>query len=247
MQATALHSSDHHGWVDSTTLTYLGLALALIALPFTWWVSRYYATRRNRVSYYSQVTRLVSSRGVDGLSISWRDAPVDDPHLVALSLLCHGPRDISPDDIRAGHVRCTLGVPVLGVVGPGTDGHSRAAVTIEGECVSFSAQALLKGREVAVLVIVDGEPSPTWDCVILDGAVYDASAPPVRWFRVVLIVLLWVGVLFALTAVTNSHILEKNDLTIMWSLEPVLTVVAVLALRDELRSVLPRRDRRVRA
>jgi hypothetical protein len=230
--------------VDSTTLTYLGLALAFIALPFTWLVSRHYATRRNTIAYDSRVIRLVPRRTVDGLSVTWRGASIAEPHLVVLSLVCRGPRDISSDDIRAGHIRCDLGVPVLGVVGSEVDDHG---VVFAGTTVSFPDRPLIKGRQLKVSVIVDGEPAPAWDAVVLNGMLYEVGNPPLRMYGLLGAAMFWAVLIFLaywLMEVFDIQLSESTRELLLVGLIGVFVMLFVALV--QLLSILFR-DRRVRA
>jgi hypothetical protein len=77
---------------------FLGVAaliVAVLAIPLTIWATRQWGTREARVNFGIDSIPLLPEQAGRGLvQVTYRDIPVDAPHLVSVTFRNTGPRDI---------------------------------------------------------------------------------------------------------------------------------------------------------
>jgi hypothetical protein len=72
------------------------LVVAVVAIPVAVLATRQWGNRRAQIEFSSSSTPLLPDKVGRGLlAVTYRDIPVDDPHLVTVSVRNVGPRDIS--------------------------------------------------------------------------------------------------------------------------------------------------------
>jgi hypothetical protein len=74
----------------------VALIVALIAIPVTIWATRQWGNRRARLEFlFESVPLLPENTRAGLLEVTYRGIPVEDPHLVTVTITNVGPRDLA--------------------------------------------------------------------------------------------------------------------------------------------------------
>jgi hypothetical protein len=82
------------GVFSTQNLAIAALIVAILAVPITIWATRRWGNRRAKIALSVESTPLLPAES-KLLAVTYRDLPVADPHMVSVSFINTGPRDIS--------------------------------------------------------------------------------------------------------------------------------------------------------
>lgn len=149
------------------------LIVAVVAIPITMWTTRRWGTRRRRLLFARESTPLIPTAPAGAgslLKVTFRDLPVEEPHLVTLSLDNVGPVDVASGHFDAGRpVEIKLGCTLYGVVSSTHPRHTISpAVGTSDAIIGFPPMLLKRGERWAVEVVVSGTPNPNLVSSLID-------------------------------------------------------------------------------
>lgn len=80
----------------SAWIGWAALVVAVVAIPVTVWATRKWGNRNARLDLSVTAAAILPNGVKPGpLAVTYRDLPVDDPHLVTVALTNAGPRDLT--------------------------------------------------------------------------------------------------------------------------------------------------------
>jgi hypothetical protein len=149
------------------------LIVAVIAVPITVWATRQWGNRRAKIEFYVDSVSLMPANARAGLlEITYRDIPVQDPHLVTIGLRNTGPRDVTAAMFHDGEaISLTFNQTFYGLtqVKGNVKAHSRAIGTPAAESAINLQPALLKrGDEWSVSAVLSGPVEVKVDAPLVD-------------------------------------------------------------------------------
>lgn len=165
-------------------LSIAGIIVAVVAIFAGIWAVRHWGVRRRRVLLTCTSTRLIPNlplRESDTLKVTFRDFPVDNPHLLLLRLQNIGPIDLTSDDFDAKRsIVFTLNCMLYGIIS--TSHPEATASTSLGSDGAIELMPMLLKRKEAweVTAIVSGNPRldtdiPLANTDVLDKRSFDAE------------------------------------------------------------------------
>jgi len=159
---------------------WLGLVVGVIAIGFTIWATRRWGTRRGRIDWSFAVVPLLPQDVRPGLlNFTYRDFPVENPHLVTVELTNTGPKDIPSSAFDSSRsIAVSFGQIFYGLTGS-TGGVQLVAPAIGAsakEAIVHLRPLLLKqGRTWSFTVIVSGAPDLAIDSPLIDTDIHVVS------------------------------------------------------------------------
>lgn len=151
-------------------LSIVGIVVGVVATVAAAWK---WGTRRRRLLFTWRSTPLLP---IDQAEHPWvqvtvHDFPVNDPHLVALTLRNVGPSDLATQHFDAGKpIRVELGCTRFWAVTRST--HPRAtrmpSVGYDGGWIELRPLLLRRGEEWTVDAVVEGDVAPTLTSPLID-------------------------------------------------------------------------------
>lgn len=158
------------------------LVVAIIAIPAAVLATRHWGNRRARLEVKIEATPLLPEDARPGLlEVTYRDIPVDEPHLVSVTLRNSGPRDLASgmfDGGRSITVKFDQTFYGLTAVHGGIETRSPAIGASAVDAVVFVQPALLKrGESWSFSAVTTGPVDVTVDAPLIDTDV-QVVAPP---------------------------------------------------------------------
>lgn len=163
----------------SDTVAIVALIVAVLAIPVTIWATRRWGNRRAVLSYTVEVAPVLpEAEHARGLVVTYRDIPVPDPHLVTLTFVNSGPKDITSDLFDGGKpmtvqltgtfygMTASVGDPVVGMPAVGT----------ESGVLAFRPKLIKRGETWAVSLIVGGAVEIMVDAPLADTDLKSVAA-----------------------------------------------------------------------
>ncbi|SEA68026.1 hypothetical protein [Leifsonia sp. 21MFCrub1.1] len=178
----------------SAWVGWAALVVAVVAVPVTVWATRKWGNRNARLDLPVIAAAILPNGVKPGpLAVTYRDLPVDDPHLVTVALTNSGPRDltsahfdgakpivISFDKMFYG-VTETAGNPQISSPGVGAAG---------AEATVLLGPALLKrGTSWSFTAVVDGPAEVAIDAPLIDTDIKRVEGQPGNAMKVVMSIL----------------------------------------------------------
>jgi hypothetical protein len=163
----------------ATGLGIAALAVAIIAIPITVLATRQWGSRRARLEVVVGATPLLPAEARPGLlAVTYRDIPVNNPHLVTVSLHNSGPRDIATetfDGQRPITVRFDQTFYGLTAVHGGIKAISPAIGARSDDALVYVTPGLLKrGMSWAFSAVTTGPVRVSVDVPLIDTDVREA-------------------------------------------------------------------------
>lgn len=87
---------------EPSYLPWIALVVALASIPITVWATRRWGNRRAKVSISVTSTPLIPDDATR-LAVTYRDIPVESPHLVTVVMRNTGPRDVASSMFDSGN------------------------------------------------------------------------------------------------------------------------------------------------
>jgi hypothetical protein len=166
----------------SAWLGWAALVVAIIAIPATIWATRRWGDRNARLELSVRATPILPTGVHPGtLAVTYRDFPVEDPHLVTVVLKNAGPRDLASAHFDAGRpVAVRFDRPFYGVTH--VNGHPRlcsAGIGASGDeaAVRFEASLLKRGHFWSFSAVVEGAAEVTVDAPLIDTDIRNVESP----------------------------------------------------------------------
>lgn len=129
-----------------------------------------YGNRRGKVALLTEVTPLIPSNLAKKaeLEVTYRNIAVANPHLVRITLVNVGPRDIGTSHFDGGRpLQITLSSPIFGLVSSNMPGRTLGSA-VGGREIALTPGMLPRQRQWDVELIVDGNPEFDLDMPLLD-------------------------------------------------------------------------------
>jgi hypothetical protein len=153
-------------WTTGEWLAVIAIVVAILIGVACVWAARKFGTRRGRVLVSSTSTPLLTSGSQSSdLAVTYKNRPVEDPHLVRFFLRNVGPHDITRDQFDGERLdvemcNCTLYGIVSVVSSDGTSPQVRAMALNTNADISIQPTLLPKGTTWVVESIVSGPGTP---------------------------------------------------------------------------------------
>lgn len=182
----------HHSSLQRTSsitlsdkLTIIAIIIAIVAVIVSVWAVRRWGVRRHRILLTYASNQLIPDLsplvGDDALKVTFKELPIENPHLVFLRLQNIGPQDIASDDFDSQR-RITLNLNCkFYVLLKGSHPKFTFGPAVGAECIIEIAPLLLKrGEAWELALIVSGPPEleseiPLKNTDVLDKRTFDAK------------------------------------------------------------------------
>lgn len=167
------HAVDQNDW-----LVIAAIVVAVLIGVATVAATRRWGNRRRRLLFAVEAVPLLPPGKPDGLlQVTYRDFPVNDPHLVTARLRNVGPSDIATAHFDGGRpLILRLNCKLYGVT---RSSHPQSttlpAVGAQGD-LKFVPQLMRRGEEWAIEAVVEGEPEPVLDSPLIDTDVIEGPS-----------------------------------------------------------------------
>jgi hypothetical protein len=152
---------------------WLGLLVGVVAIVCSVWAARRWGNRRGRIDWSVAVVPLLPKDVHPGLlSFTYRDFPVDNPHLVTLELVNTGPKDVPSSAFDSSRpIAISFGQTFYGITGStgGVALHAPAIGASANDAIVNIRPLLLKrGRMWSFTVVVSGAPDLSIESSLID-------------------------------------------------------------------------------
>lgn len=154
------------------------LAVAIVGVGATIFATRRWGNRRRRILFAWEAAPLLLIGGDrDLLQVTYRDIPVEDPHLVTVRVANIGPSDIASRHFDADRplvirLNCTM-------YGLTRNSHPKDTISeaagAEG-IIQLRPLLLRRGEEWVFEAVVKGEPSPLMVSPIIDADIIEGPS-----------------------------------------------------------------------
>ncbi|MEV5707447.1 hypothetical protein [Actinoallomurus sp. NPDC052274] len=157
-------------WFTSGTFwTIVGVAVALIGIPITNWVTLRAGYPRRRLYYgLPVVTPMLNAEDDmrEGIEVRRGGRVLTEPHVVEIKLISQSRLDIANHHFNAGRpLRLDVGAPIVEILKVSTQPSNREIPKVEvvGTGIEIGPALIGKRQEVSFFLLVDG-PKPRLTC-----------------------------------------------------------------------------------
>ncbi|WP_402464391.1 hypothetical protein [Isoptericola aurantiacus] len=160
---------------------FVGIALAAVAILATILAARAWGSRRGRLVYRVDVSRMVNAGTPAGVSITHRGVLLAEPWLATISLTNTGPRDITSANFHDGlPARIDIGSRVVVALDEQGSGPELDEVGTEVVIAPFH---LPRKQRISFTCLVDGQPDRPSMTPLVDTDIELAQASMADGFR----------------------------------------------------------------
>lgn len=171
------------------TVALLALAVGVIAVPVSVWAARRWGSRRARTDFTFSVIPLLP---IDDspLEVTYHDLPVDQPHLVSVSLRNTGPRDIPSSAFDGGQpILVRFDTRFYGLTSRATGGARTLAPAVgspaDRAVVQIEPGLLKRGESWSFNAVVSGRATVSLTSPLVDTDVTQNRPESSRWPTIV--------------------------------------------------------------